>query len=75
MAERSLVILRYQGTVPVMASCAKCQRKFFTPSTFFYDALGAKGYLHSKFDWHQCNETSTASLMADGRPNREGTRS
>jgi hypothetical protein len=69
MAEHSLVILRYQGTVPVMASCSKCHHKFFTPSTFQYDAVEVKGYLVSKFDWHQCNETSTASLMAVGRPN------
>ena len=31
MAERDFVILRHQGKVPVMASCVKCQRKFFTP--------------------------------------------
>jgi len=34
MPERSFVILRYEGRVPAMACCAKCQHKFFTPSAF-----------------------------------------
>jgi hypothetical protein len=32
MVERSFVVLRYEGKVPTMASCTKCQRKFFTPA-------------------------------------------
>src|SRR4029077_19329981 len=31
--ERRFVILRYEGQVPMMASCTKCARKFFTPTT------------------------------------------
>jgi len=38
-----------------MASCAKCQRKFFTPNTYYNDGVGALEYLRSKFDWHECN--------------------
>jgi len=53
-AERKFVILRYQGKVPAMAGCAKCQRKFFTPSTLSRDPLGAEWYLLSKFDLHRC---------------------
>jgi hypothetical protein len=53
-AERKFVILRYQSKVPAMAGCAKCQRKFFTPSTFSLDPLGAEWYLLSKFDLHGC---------------------
>jgi hypothetical protein len=34
MTDRSFVVRNYQGKVPAMASCAKCQRKFFTPSYF-----------------------------------------
>jgi hypothetical protein len=30
MAERQFVILRYVSKVSAMASCAKCQRTFFT---------------------------------------------
>jgi hypothetical protein len=54
MAEREFVILRYVGKVPAMASCAKCQRKFFTPAPFANDAVGADRYLTQKFDLHRC---------------------
>jgi len=37
-----------------MASCAKCQLKFFTPETFARDAVGAEEYLARKFDVHDC---------------------
>jgi hypothetical protein len=54
-SERRFVILRYDGRVPAMASCVKCDRKFFTPATFARDAIGAEEYLGQKFDAHQCN--------------------
>jgi len=54
MAERKFVILRYEGKVPAMASCAKCQRKFFAPTTYWGDPLGAQEYLLGKFDVHEC---------------------
>jgi hypothetical protein len=59
MAERRFVILRYVGTVPAMASCAKCDRKFSTPTTILRDAIGAERYLAHKFDLHQCPEERT----------------
>ena len=55
--ERHFVIVRYEGKVPVMASCTSCQRKFFTPATFARDASGAEQYLGQKFDVHDCPET------------------
>ncbi len=33
-----------------MASCAKCLCKFFTPTTFVRDAVGAQEYLRRKFE-------------------------
>jgi hypothetical protein len=55
--ERRFAILRYEGKVPVMASCMKCKHRFFTPSsTFARDAIGAEQYLASKFDLHRCEE-------------------
>ena len=48
------VILRYEGKVPVLASCEKCQRKFFTPPTLARDAVGAEEYLGQKFEVHVC---------------------
>jgi len=52
--ERGFIIMRYEGEVPAMASCAKCQLKFFTPETFARDAVGAEEYLARKFDVHDC---------------------
>src|SRR6266567_7713757 len=49
-AERCLLILRYDGRIPVMASCAKCERKFFTPTTFSRDAISAEEYIRQRFD-------------------------
>jgi hypothetical protein len=54
--ERRFVIVRYEGKVPAMASCTKCQRKFFTTATFAHDASGAEQYLGQKFDVHDCPE-------------------
>jgi hypothetical protein len=59
MAERNLVLLRYQDKVPAMASCAKCLRKFFTPNTYHNDEVGAHEYLMSKFDRHDCIANTT----------------
>ncbi len=53
---RSLVIVRYEGKVPVMASCSKCARKFFTPTTLARDLIGATEYVEQKFDVHVCQE-------------------
>ena len=55
--ERRFVIVKYVGKVPSMASCAKCQRKCFSPPTFAPDCVGAAEYLGYKFDVHDCPET------------------
>lgn len=52
--ERCLVILRYERKIPVMASCARCERKFFTPTTFTRDAIAAEQYLAQRFNVHKC---------------------
>ena len=58
--ERGFIIMRYEGEVPAMASCAKCQLKFFTPPTIFAcGPLGAERYLLDKFDLHECGELPT----------------
>jgi len=54
MAERGFVILRYAGKVPMMASCTRCQRKFFTPNIHHGDPMGAEQYLREKFGAHHC---------------------
>lgn len=64
MAERNFVFLRYEGKIPAMAGCAKCQRKFFTPAIYSGDADGAQEYLFSKFDRHECEERPKKSRYA-----------
>jgi len=54
MAERTFVILKYKDNAPSMASCAKCQRKFFTPNTLRCDPVLAEQYLQEKFALHNC---------------------
>jgi len=54
--DRRFVIVRYAGKVPVMASCANCERKFFTPTTLARDVVKAEEYLGRKFDVHECAE-------------------
>jgi len=55
MAERTFIVLKYEGIIPVMAGCAKCQRKFFTPAeNSRRDAVAAQEYLLSKFAAHEC---------------------
>ncbi len=56
MAERNFIVLRYEGKVPAMGGCEKCKRKFFTPTTYALDAVGAEEYLFGKFDHHNCEE-------------------
>lgn len=61
MPERDFTILRYVGKLPAMASCTKCQHKFFTPDSYYGDAIGAQEYLFGKFKAHHC-EASTGRL-------------
>jgi len=58
MAERNFIVLRYEGKVPAMAGCEKCLRKFFTPAICSCDVVGAQEYLFSKFDHHNCDDSS-----------------
>ena len=48
------VILKKLGTVPLMAGCTVCGRKFFTPLSLLKDAVGAEVHLRGKFDAHKC---------------------
>ncbi len=51
---RRFVIVLYEGEVPIMAACAKCLGKFFTPATLAHDAIGAERYLVHKYHLHRC---------------------
>jgi hypothetical protein len=51
---QQFVILKNLGTVPKMAGCTVCGRKFFTPSNLLKDDVGAERYLREKVDFHGC---------------------
>lgn len=53
-AERSFVILKHVNKTPSLAACSKCQRKFFTPNSYYNDRSGAEQYLQEKFNLHRC---------------------
>jgi hypothetical protein len=53
--DRRLIIVRYEGKAPAMASCTKCERKFFTPTDLARDAAAAEEYIGRKFDSHDCS--------------------
>ena len=50
----------FGNKVPAMASCTKCQYKFFTPSTLKRDPEAAERYLKERFDLHRCEEPGRA---------------
>lgn len=52
--DRDFVVLKSDFDFPMMAGCARCGSKFFTPATFKGDALGARRYLEKKFTEHKC---------------------
>jgi hypothetical protein len=53
---RRFVIVRYEGQVPMMASCTRCLTKFFTPATMAHEAIEAERYLFHKYHLHRCYE-------------------
>ena len=56
MQENDFIILRYEGKASAMAACTECQRKFFTPDSYYGDAIGAEKYLFNKFHEHRCEK-------------------
>jgi hypothetical protein len=55
-AVRTFLILKHVYKTPSLAACSKCQRKFFTPNSYFNDRSGAELYLQKKFDLHRCEQ-------------------
>ena len=52
----NFIVLKRVNKTPSLASCGRCQRKFFTPNTYYNDPYGAEEYLQSKFDLHDCRK-------------------
>ena len=64
MPERKFTVLRYEGKVPAMGICEKCQLKFFTSDKYYGDTSAAQEYLQSKFDQHRCATNPEAAIKA-----------
>ena len=62
-AERTFVILKHVNKTPSLAACSKCQRKFFTPNTYYNDRSGAELYLQKKFDLHRCEQETHLTFV------------
>lgn len=56
MAERRLVVLRYEGKTPAFAECARCHLKFFTPRELSKEPMRAEENLRHKFEMHECKD-------------------
>ena len=52
-ADINFVILRVEGRIPVLARCARCDKKFFTPRNLFDPDLALE-YLSRRFTGHRC---------------------
>jgi hypothetical protein len=52
--EPQFVILTLMGNTPSMATCARCQMKFFTPRELIGYPREAEEYMRDKFVDHQC---------------------
>jgi hypothetical protein len=62
-AQRTFLILKHVNKTPSLAACSKCQRKFFTPSSYFNDRSGAEYYLKQKFDLHRCEQETRLQFV------------
>ena len=64
----AFVVLRSVNKTPSLASCTNCQRKFFTPSSYYNDPYRAEQYLRTKFDLHDYFEQGKTKKAASIRP-------
>jgi hypothetical protein len=37
--QTTFIVLRFVNTTPSLASCTQCQRKFFTPNSYYNDPV------------------------------------
>jgi len=54
MLERRLLILKYMGNTPFLATCERCQLKFFTPRELGGKPVEGEQTLRNKFEMHKC---------------------
>ena len=54
MLERRLLVLQYMGNAPFLATCERCQLKFFTPRELGHKLVEAEQNMQERFDSHKC---------------------
>jgi len=54
MLERRLLILKYMGETPFLATCERCHLKFFTPRELGRKPVDAEQNLRNRFEMHMC---------------------
>jgi hypothetical protein len=65
MAESTaFIVLKRVYKTPCLAACAVCQRKLFTPESYYDDPYSAEQYLRTKFDRHECRTLLLPSRFA-----------
>jgi hypothetical protein len=72
--ERGYSVLKYRDKTPILAACARCQLKFFTPSEMMNDWMAASDYLWKKHYTHQCVAASARYKDRDDSLPTRGSR-
>jgi hypothetical protein len=64
MFQRELVILKYMGRTPFLASCKACHLKFFTPLELSGKTAEAQEYLQERFNNHKCRPEDVGNVIS-----------
>jgi hypothetical protein len=60
MAKRSLRVVKWVGTIPVLGVCMFCNRTFSVPLTVMRRVIDAQEHLRNKFAEHKCKLVDTS---------------
>ena len=62
MIEKRMLILKYMGKTPFLASCERCHLKFFTPRELSRKPAEAEQNLKNRFEIHECRPDDVAAV-------------
>ena len=64
MLERRLLILKYIGKTPFLATCKRCHLKFFTPRELGRKLVEAEQNLRNRFEIHKCRPDDVGEVAS-----------
>jgi len=64
MLERRFLILKYMGKTPYLATCERCNLKFFTPTELSRKPVDADQNLQNRFEIHKCRLDDVSEVAA-----------